>query len=114
MTNFFANLVRSNGAPFLMLGHKNFLHNSSFLKAGYDDAVIDIEVYRSNDKENLNWSTTLPYNGTMDILENQVEAVENFLCGTIGWISFTCSSPFVSGYYITDFGKGVVGADHLY
>lgn len=93
---------------------KIFLHNSSFLKAGYDDAEIDIEVYRSNDSESLNWSTTLPYNGTMDILENQVESVENFLCGTIGWISFTCSSPFVSGYYITDFGKGVVGADHLY
>ena len=93
---------------------KIYLHNSSFVKSGFSGAEIDIEVYRSSDRESLNWSTMLPYNGTIDILEDQAESVDSFLRGNIGWITFTCSSPFVTGYYITDLGKGVVGADHLY
>lgn len=93
---------------------KIYLHNSSFVKNGFSGAEIDIEVYRSIDSESLNWSIVLPYNGSIDILEDQAEAVDNFLNGNIGWVTFTCSSPFVTGYYITDEGKGVIGADHLY
>lgn len=93
---------------------KIYLHNSSFVKNGFIDANIKVEVYRSSDKENLAWSFSLPYNGTIDILENHAPSVDTFLNGEIGWISFTCSSPFISGYYITDYGKGVIGADHLY
>ena len=71
-------------------------------------------VNRTSDAESLKWSVSLPYNGTIDILENHTEAVDGFLQGNTGWITFTCSSPFVSGYYVTNFGKGVIGADHLY
>ena len=93
---------------------KIYLHNTSFVKNGFNDADIDVELYRTIDAESLKWSVALPYNGTIDILENHTEAVDGFLQGNTGWITFTCSSPFVSGYYVTNFGKGVIGADHLY
>jgi hypothetical protein len=93
---------------------KIYLHNTSFVKTGFNDALIEAEVYRSSDSKSLTWSFNLPYNGTIDILEDHAEAVDNFLRGDIGWAAFTCSSPFVSGFYITDLGKGVIGADHLY
>ena len=93
---------------------KIFLHNSSFVKAGFKDAKIDIEVYRLNDAKKMNWSINLPYNGSFEIINPYAEALDKFLCGSVGWVSFTCNSPFIFGYYITDLGKGVIGADHLY
>tara|TARA_B100001564_G_C20649449_1_gene676093 strand:+ start:382 stop:1953 length:1572 start_codon:yes stop_codon:yes gene_type:complete len=93
---------------------KIYLHNSSFIKSGFNDAEISIKVYREIDAESLNWDILVPYNGTIDILEGQKKSVDEFLQGSTGWVTFTCSSPFVTGYYITDFGKGVIGADHFY
>jgi hypothetical protein len=93
---------------------KIYLHNTSFVKSGFNDAEVHIEVYRVCNAESLKWSTVLPYNGTLDILEDKAEAVEDFLQGRTGWVTFTCSSPFVTGYYVTNYKKGVIGADHLY
>jgi hypothetical protein len=101
-------------AIFDVNSQKIYLHNSSFLKCAFRDAEIDICVYRSCDEKRLNFNAALPYNGTIEILRDRADAIGEFLFGSIGWITFRCSSPFVSGYYITDFGKGVVGADHLY
>jgi hypothetical protein len=93
---------------------KVYLHNTSFIKGGFKDAEVQVEVYRVSDAETLTWNVKLPYNGTIDILEDKAEAINNFLQHEAGWVAFTCNSPFITGYYITDYNKGVIGADHLY
>jgi len=71
-------------------------------------------VYRASDAKTLTWDIELPYNGTIDILEDKAEAINNFLQHEAGWVALTCNSPFITGFYITDYNKGVIGADHLY
>lgn len=93
---------------------KVYLHNTSFIKRGFNDAEVQVEVYRASDAETLTWSIKLPYNGTIDILEDKAEAIDNFLQNEVGWAAFSCNSPFITGYYITDYNKGVIGADHVY
>jgi hypothetical protein len=93
---------------------KIFLHNTSFVKDGFRDADIKVQVYRTIDNKNLEWDLKIPYNGSIEVITPFKNKVKEFLNNEIGWISFSCSSPFITGYYITDYGKGVVGADHLY
>ena len=40
--------------------------------------------------------------------------IDLFLENSIGWITIESSNPFISGYYITDFGNGVIGGDHIF
>ncbi len=54
------------------------------------------------------------YNGTTEIIGPMTEKIIEFLEKDSGWVSFSCNSPFIKGFYITDFDKGVIGADHLY
>jgi hypothetical protein len=91
-----------------------FLHNTSFVRDGFRDAIVDVELCRVKDDKKLQWTVNVPYNGTVEVLKRQADVIEDFLCGEIGWAAFSCSSPFVTGYYITDYKMGVVGADHLY
>ena len=93
---------------------KIFLHNTSFVKNEFREAHIDVEVCRSQDDKKLQWKITIPYNGTAEVLKGSNNLIEKFLNGSIGWVSFSCTSPFLFGYYITDYKKGVVGADHLF
>lgn len=93
---------------------KIFLHNTSFTKYKYNDAEINIEVYRERDNEILEWNIQIPYNGTTEIIGPMTEKIIEFLEKDSGWVSFSCNSPFIKGFYITDFDKGVIGADHLY
>jgi hypothetical protein len=93
---------------------KIFLHNTSFVKDGFRDAKINVQVYRKSDEKNLKWEIEIPYNGSKEILNSYKKEIKKFLEKDIGWVSFSCSSPFITGYYVTDFGKGVIGADHLY
>lgn len=93
---------------------KIFLHNTSFVKEGFRAARIKVQVYRKYDDKNLEWEIEIPYNGSKEILSSKKKEIKKFLENDIGWVSFTCSSPFITGYYVTDFGKGVIGADHLY
>lgn len=93
---------------------KIFLHNTSFVKSGGAGATVDVELCREQDDEIMKWSVTLPYNGTAEVIKEKSADIERFLNGSIGWASFQCSVPFITGYYVTDYKKGVVGADHLY
>ena len=90
------------------------MHNTSFVKEGFRSAKVDIQVFRKIDDKNLEWEINIPYNGSKEIMETHRKEIEKFLENDIGWVSFSCSSPFITGYYVTDYGKGVVGADHLY
>lgn len=111
-------LVKKPGAfhwcsVFDAMNQKIFLHNTSFIKKGFRSAKIEIELCRHDD-EKLIWKTTIPYNGTTEILRPKNKTIKKFLAGKIGWLSLSCSTPFISGFYVTDFNKGVIGADHLY
>ena len=93
---------------------KIYLHNTSFVKKGFRDAEIKIQTYRKIDNKNLEWKVKIPHNGSKEILAPVKNKIKKFLNGEIGWVFFSCSSPFVGGYYVTDYGNGVIGADHLY
>ena len=93
---------------------KVYLHNTSFVKKGYKEAQVEVEVWRSKDNQKFKWNITIPYNGTKEVLVDHRDAITDFLDGSVGWVGFSCSSPFIFGYYITDYNEGVVGADHLY
>ena len=90
----------------------DFVYN--FTKDKFSDAKINIELYRERDSEILKWDINLPYNGTMEVIKPMVNQIKKFLGEESGWIAFSCDTPFIKGYYITDFDKGVIGADHLY
>jgi hypothetical protein len=93
---------------------KIFLHNASFVKSGFGGSELKIEVCRDIDSKKLSWSSEIPENGTIEILNKKTKEIENFLNKKIGWVAVESSNPFVNGYYITDYNKGVIGADHLY
>lgn len=93
---------------------KIFLHNTSFTKEKFRDAKIVIEVYRESDDKKIESTINLSYNGTTEVLCPMNLKIDQFLNGESGWISFASDTPFVKGFYITDFDKGVIGADHLY
>ena len=93
---------------------KIYLHNTSFVKEGFKEAQIEVEVCRSKDNEKFKWSITIPYNGTRELLFDHSDAITEFLDDSVGWVTFSCSSPFIYGYYITNRNEGVVGADHIY
>lgn len=93
---------------------KIFLHNTSFVKKGFRNAKVNVEVCRQSDAEKLEWTLNIPYNGTVEVLHPHSEKIKQFLDSELGWVSLDCMSPFIYGYYITDFKKGVVGADHVY
>lgn len=93
---------------------KIFLNNTSFVKKGFKDAEIKLELYRQTDSEKLEWKINMPYNSSTEIISVYREKIKKFLKDNIGWISFSCSTPFITGFYVVDYGKGFVGADHLY
>lgn len=101
-------------AIFDQSNQKIFLHNTSFIKDGFRSAKILVEVYREKDDAKLSWELNLKYNGTVEIIETNIDKIKDFLDGSLGWVSFFCTSPFVLGYYVTDFEKGIIGADHIY
>jgi len=91
-----------------------YLHNTSFIKQGCDASQVKAEVCRTLDDQILELNFKIPRDGSVEVLGENKEQIREFLNEDIGWISFQCSSPFVSGYYVMDKGNGVVGADHLY
>ena len=84
---------------------KIFLHYISFVKKGFREAKIKVEICRSQDDKNLHWEISIPYNGTTEVLKRHCDDVVEFLGGNIGWISFSSKSPFLYGYYVTDYKK---------
>jgi hypothetical protein len=91
-----------------------FVTNASFLKRNRPSADLTVSFWRQNDGESLDRNVTVPSDGVCDILDGVRNELAEFLNGEIGWVSIRSSSPFVNGYYVTDYGMGVVGADHLY
>ncbi len=112
-------IVKKNGtfrwcAMFNGSNQKIFLHNTSFIKNGAGSAEVQLELCRQSDDKKLQWKINLAQNGSTEIIKGKSEEIINFLKGDIGWLSAQCSNPFITGYYVTDFDKGVIGADHLY
>ena len=101
-------------ALFSSQNQRIYLHNTSFVKNGLGKAKISIEVCREIDNKKLKWKIYLPQDGSKELVAEKLNKIDRFLNGGIGWLSAQCSNPFITGYYVTDFGKGVVGADHLY
>ena len=93
---------------------KIYLHNTSFIKNGAGNAEVQLEICRESDDKKLKWKINLAQNGSAEIITSKSAEINNFLNGDIGWLSAQCSNPFITGYYVTDFDKGVIGADHLY
>jgi hypothetical protein len=93
---------------------KVYLHNSGFVKRGFGSSNISLEVMREVDDKKILWNIEIPENGTIEIIETKKREIEVFLNGSIGWIAMECSKPFISGYYVTDYNGGVIGADHLF
>ena len=91
-----------------------YLHNTSFIKTGFGNSDVEIEICRESDDSKIKFKKVIKQNGTIEVVSDRNEEISNFLSNEIGWITFSCSNPFVTGYYVTDFKKGVVGADHLY
>ena len=92
-----------------------YLMNSSFIKRYSQNASIKAKLWREKDDKHLKLNFDIKANGVINIFDKLQTKVEKFIGkNKIGWITFECSSPFVSGFYVTDFGKGVIGADHLY
>ena len=92
-----------------------YLMNSSFVKKYSQNAHVKAKLWRELDDKHLKLNFKINANGVINIFDSLEKRLENFLGKNgIGWITLECNSPFVSGFYVTDFGKGVIGADHLY
>lgn len=91
-----------------------YLHNLSFVKNGFGEGDLKIQVYREKDKKVLEWDQKISECQTVDILLDKSKEINEFLGNSIGWITINSTNPFIIGYYLTDFGKGVIGADHIF
>ena len=91
-----------------------FVTNSSFLRHNRPNAEIELRFWREEDGRSLDFEFELPADGVTDIMNGKRDDISNFLNGGIGWVTMLSSSPHTAGYYVTNFNKGVIGADHLY
>ena len=91
-----------------------FIHNLSFVKNGFGEGDLKIQVFREKDKKILEWDQKISEHQTIDILLDKSIEISDFLSNSIGWITINSTNPFIIGYYVTDFGKGVIGADHIF
>lgn len=91
-----------------------YLTNASFLRKGSPDAKLDITVWRESDGESLSWSQDIGGNGVAELVADRKVQLSEFLSGEVGWLTARADSPFLNGFYVTDYGQGMVGADHVY
>ena len=101
-------------AVFSLKNQSIYLINSSFVKKYSKKALVKAKLWREVDQNYVELNFRIPANGIINIFKNLDKKIIKFLKNDIGWITFDCDSPFVSGFYVTDFKKGVIGADHLY
>ncbi len=78
------------------------------------NAEIEVSFWREEDDQSLEFKFLLPADGIIDIMNGNTNEISDFLNGSIGWMTMRSSSPHTGGYYVTNFNKGVIGADHLY
>ena len=93
---------------------KIFLHNASLRKDGFKDGNLKFELVREHDDKKLLWEGHIHDNGTYEVIKPKSKEISKFLDGSAGWLGIQSSNPYITGFYITDHGKGVIGADHLY
>ena len=91
-----------------------YIFNSSFIKNYSQSTFIKARVMRQSDNNFISFSFKIQPNGMVDIIKNYKKKIKKFLKNEIGWITFVCDKPFTNGFYVTDYDKGVIGADHLY
>lgn len=91
-----------------------FVTNASFLRHNRPNAEIEVSFWREEDDQSLEFKFLLPADGIIDIMNGNTNEISDFLNGSIGWMTMRSSSPHTGGYYVTNFNKGVIGADHLY
>jgi len=83
-------------------------------KKFFKKAEIKAIICRNIDDKITSFSFKINANGTYEVFTNFGNQIKEFIGNSIGWISFESNSPFLSEYYITENGKGVVGADYLF
>ena len=88
--------------------------NTSFLINGNKNANCEVSLWRASDSTSMKYDVEIPDNGCVDIMGGRLEDVEEFLEGQTGWATIKTDNPFVSGFYVTNRGRGVIGADHVY
>jgi len=91
-----------------------FFHDCSILRKEENDSEIDISYWRETDDNSLTFKIKIPANGIKDILSEHREQVSDFLNSNIGWVTIRSSSPYNLGYYVTNYGNGLIGADHVF
>ena len=91
-----------------------YLTNTGFPRADGRRAKVSASVRRQSDDASLDWDLEVAWNGTLEVVAERRDDIAGFLNGEVGWIAFQANGPFVDGYYVTDHGGGLIGADHLY
>ncbi|GGB45414.1 hypothetical protein GCM10011316_16820 [Roseibium aquae] len=91
-----------------------YLTNTGFPKGSLEAANARVRLWRHADDTSIEWDITVPWNGVLEVLGDRKTEISQFLGGEVGWMTFTSDNPFLNGFYITDHGHGLVGADHIY
>jgi len=91
-----------------------YLTNTGFPRRDLAPAQVKLSVWRCSDDSSLDLVLDVPWNGMKEAVFENRQAVADFLQGTTGWMTFSSNNPFLNGYYVTDYGHGLIGADHVY
>jgi len=91
-----------------------YLTNTGFARQDLAPAHVKTSVWRCSDDHLLELEIEVPWNGMQEVILPNRLAIADFLQGETGWITFSSNNPFLNGFYITDYGHGLIGADHVY
>jgi len=90
------------------------LTNFSFERAYERDANVRMRFWGQDSGEPIEQEVTIPPNGSYWFrLADHPEVAER-LGKQSGWVTCEADNPFMSGWYIFDAGRGVIGADHSF
>lgn len=90
------------------------LTNFSFERAYETSASVRLRFWGQNSGESIEREITIPPNGSYWFrLADHAQIVDKF-GEKSGWVTCEADNPFMSGWYIFDAGRGVIGADHSF
>jgi hypothetical protein len=99
---------------FTPVGQRIFLHNTSFEKNYAKTATIKATVWCNIPDLSYTQTFQISPNGTLEFIDKYRVFLIDFLKNSIGWVTFESDSPFLTGFYIIDMGRGCIGADHIF
>lgn len=91
-----------------------FFTNASFLRHESPSAAIQISLWRESDLECMTWEILLAGDSVAEVIAARRDEIAEFLSGQVGWLTAQADNPYLNGFYITNYGLGMVGADHVY